>query len=364
MKRIVRLVILLSAAGGIGYYVWLQSRPQPLVLTGIVTTHDVIVSPQIGGRISQLLVNEGDTVSKDQIVAVIAPDELREERAFYAAGAEELTSQVRTSEAALRLERRLTTDQIAQAEATLASAESQRAAAQAELENARVNFERAQRMSKAGITPIEQLDQSRTAFEVAKSRLASLEKQIEAQRSSVAIAHSNAEQVAVRRSQVQTSQRQEAAANAQRAKADVRLAYTEIHAPMAGVVDVRAAREGEVVTPGSPIVTLINPDDLWVRADVEETYIDRLRIGDMLTVRLPSGEERQGTIFYRGVDAGFATQRDVSRTKRDIKTFEVRLRIDNRDRRLAVGMTAYVLMPVAETAIAAARAQSPEPRAR
>jgi HlyD family secretion protein len=49
-------------------------------------------------------------------------------------------------------------------------------------------------------------------------------------------------------------------------------------------------------------------------------------------------------VFYRGADAGFATQRDVSRTKRDIKTFEIRLRVDNRDRRLAVGMTAYVTL--------------------
>jgi len=51
-------------------------------------------------------------------------------------------------------------------------------------------------------------------------------------------------------------------------------------------------------------------------------------------------------VFYRGADAAFATQRDVSRTKRDIKTFEIRLRVDNHDRVLAVGMTAYVLLPV------------------
>ena len=89
-------------------------------------------------------------------------------------------------------------------------------------------------------------------------------------------------------------------------------------------------------------MTLIDPDDLWVRADIEETYIDRVRIGDTLTVRLPSGEERTGTVFYRRADAAFATQRDVSRTKRDIKTFETRLRVDNKDRRLAVGMTVYV----------------------
>jgi HlyD family secretion protein len=126
----------------------------------------------------------------------------------------------------------------------------------------------------------------------------------------------------------------------------VRLAYTEIHAPIDGIVDVRAALPGEVVTPGQAIVTLVNQDDLWVRVDVEETYIDRIRVGDHLTVRLPSDEERPGTVFYRGVDADFATQRDVSRIKRDIKTFELRLRVDNSDRRLAPGMTAYVLLPL------------------
>jgi len=169
---------------------------------------------------------------------------------------------------------------------------------------------------------------------------------VDAQRAAVAMARSNAEQTAVRRSQVQTSEHMKQAASAQSAKASVRLRYTEIHAPIEGIVDVRAARVGEIVSPGQPIITLINPDDLWIRVDVEESYIDRVRIGDKMTVRLPSGVEREGTVFYRGVDAGFATQRDVSRTKRDIKTFEVRLRVDNQDRRLAVGMTAYVMMPV------------------
>ena len=108
----------------------------------------------------------------------------------------------------------------------------------------------------------------------------------------------------------------------------------------------RAARVGEVVNPGQAVVTLLNPDDLWVRADVEESYIDRIRIGETLTVRLPSGAQRRGKVFYRAADAAFATQRDVSRSKRDIKTFEIRLRVDNQDRRLAVGMTASVILPL------------------
>jgi len=70
-----------------------------------------------------------------------------------------------------------------------------------------------------------------------------------------------------------------------------------------------------------------------------------VRLGDRLAVRLPSGAERLGTVFYRGVDADYATQRDVSRTKRDIKTFELRLRVDNRDRRLWPGMTAFTTLP-------------------
>ena len=145
---------------------------------------------------------------------------------------------------------------------------------------------------------------------------------------------------------VRTTLQQRDAAAAQRKRADVRLAYSEVRAPVDGIVDVRVAREGEVINPGQAIVTLINPDDLWVRADIEETYIDRIRLGDELKVRLPSGEERVGTVFYRAMDGSFATQRDVSRTKRDIRTFEIRLRLDNKDRRLAVGMTTYVELPV------------------
>ena len=344
MKRLIPLVLLIAAGGGV---YWYTSRPPTsLVLTGIVTTNHIVVSPQITGRLEKLLAAEGDTVASGQLLAVLTPDELREERAFYSFSAEGVGSQVQESEAALRLQERQTADQIAQAEATLASTESQLAATQAELDNSKVVYDRAQRMAKEGIGTVESLDSSRTAFDVNRSRLAALGKQIEAQRAAVALARSSAEQVAIRRSQLYTNRHQQQAAAAQRAKADVRLAYTEIHAPIDGIVDVRAALAGEVVTPGQAIVTLVNPDDLWVRIDVEETYIDRVRVGDMLTVRLPSGDERQGKVFYRGVDAGFATQRDVSRTKRDIKTFEIRLRVDNRDRRLAVGMTAYVVLPV------------------
>jgi HlyD family secretion protein len=343
-RRILFLVLILAA--GAGLYTYLNIPPSTLVLTGIVTTNDVIVSPQIAGQIAELLVKEGDQVKKDQRLAMIAPEELKADTAYYAQNAQGLSSQVRESQASLRFQRRQTTDQITQAESMLASSEAQVTSTAADVENARLTLSRIEDLSKRGVASQQEFDQARTAFDAVRAKLDSLKRQVEAQRATVALAHANAEQDDVRRSQVETSRHMQAAADAQQAKADVRLHYTEITAPIDGLVDVRAARAGEYVAPGQPIVTLINPDDLWIRADVEETYIDRVRIGDKLTIRLPSGVERDGTVFYRGADAAFATQRDVSRTKRDIKTFEVRLRADNADRRLAVGMTAYVILPV------------------
>jgi len=345
-RTAIRLLLLVVVAAGAGAYFYLRRAPAALVLTGIVTTDDVIVSPQIGGQIEQLLVKEGDTVKKAQLVAVIVPDELRADTAYYTHNVAGLSSQVQESEAALRFQERQTADQILQAESNLASSEAQVVAAAADLENARLVYSRTENLSKRGLVPPQELDQSRTAANAAQAKLDALKKQVDSQRSAVALARSTAEQTAVRRSQVQANEHLKAAANAQRTKADVRLRYTELHAPIDGIVDVRAVRVGEVVNPGQPVVTVINPDDLWVRVDVEESYIDRVRIGDKLTVRLPSGVEREGAVFYRGADASFATQRDVSRTKRDIKTFEIRLRVDNADRRLAVGMTAYVVLPI------------------
>src|SRR5262245_22436075 len=297
MRKRLPLLLLVLVAAAAGTYAYRRMGPAPLTLTGIVTTNDVIVSPQIGGQIAQLLVKEGDTVTRDQLVAVIAPDELKADTAYFAQNVQGLSSQVRESEAALRFQERQTADQIRQAESTLASIEAQVEAATADVESARLTYTRTQNLSQQGVASPQELDQARTAAAAAQAKLDALQKPVEAQRATVALARANAEQIQMKRSQVTTNEHMQAAASAQRAKADVRLRYTEIHAPLDGIVDVRAVRVGEVVVPGQPIVTVIHPDDLWIRVDVEESYIDRLRIGDKLAVRLPSGAEVEGAVF-------------------------------------------------------------------
>jgi RND family efflux transporter MFP subunit len=275
------ILILAAIVGGIYYAVMRQ--PGQIVLTGIVTTDEVIVSPEIQGRLQELRVKEGDRVTKGELLGVIQPEEQLADVDYFARNGEQMAAQV--------------------------------AQAQADLEYARLTYERDGPLYKQHALAEQDYDQARTNYDAAKARVESLQGQTQA-------------------------------AAAQKQKATVQLAYTNIFAPLDGIVDTRVALQGEVVNVAQPIVTLIDQDDLWVRADVEESYIDRIRLGDTLQVKLPSGATRVGTVFYRGVDADYATQRDVSRTKRDIRTFEIRLRCDNRDRRLAVGVTAYVTLPL------------------
>jgi HlyD family secretion protein len=336
------LIVLALAVGGAFAYRKLSAPPSTLTLTGVVTTNDVIVSPLVTAHLDKLLVKEGDAVKSGDLLAVLSPAELAAESDYFAHSARGFSGQIEETQAALRYAELQTGQQIRQAQATLAAVEAQAAEATATLENARSELARTRSLVASGGLTQRDLEQAQTAFAVGEARLAAVKKQVDAQRASVGLARANAEQVSARKSAVTSVEQQEAAAAAQAQKAKVRLGYAEIRAPLDGIVDVRAAHAGEVVSPAQPIVSLIDPDDLWVRVDVEETYASRLRVGDELDVRFPSGDVRKGKVFYRAVDAGFATQRDVSRTKRDIKTFEIRLRVDNHDRRLAVGMTAYV----------------------
>ncbi len=338
------LIVLLALLAGTTYFI-LRPSPSVIVLTGVVTTDEIIVSSEIQGRLQQLSVKQGDSVKSGELLGLIQPQESRADVSFYTNTQRQSEAQVAQAEADLKYQEAQTTNQIRQAEANLAAAEAQVIQAKADLENARLNFQRLKDLYHKAVESVQSFDQARTAYAAAKAHADALQKQARAAEAALSLAQAGEDQITARRAALAATQHLLAASGAQTEKAQVRLNYTEIRAPISGVVDVRAALQGEVVNPGQGIVTLLDPDNLWVRADIEETYIDRIRLGDKLSVRLPSGAQREGTVFYRGVDADYATQRDVSRTKRDIKTFEIRLRCDNADRSLAVGMTAFVTLP-------------------
>jgi len=111
-----------------------------------------------------------------------------------------------------------------------------------------------------------------------------------------------------------------------------------------GTVSVRAAREGEFLTSGQPIVTVVDFGDTWVRAAIPETQTDHIWLGDTLRIRLPGGTQTSGKVYFKSAEADFATQRDVSRRKRDIKTVVLKVRLDNPKGAYVPGMTADVLI--------------------
>src|SRR4051812_45485778 len=94
---------LVIAACVAGYY-YANRPPTSIVLTGIVTTHDLVISPRIGGLLDKINVAEGDKVVSGQVIAVIAPEELRAESTYASRNVEGLSSQVDESRAALRLQ--------------------------------------------------------------------------------------------------------------------------------------------------------------------------------------------------------------------------------------------------------------------
>ena len=343
MKRRIPLIIVIVAV--LAALLWFAAtrRGRAIVLTGMVTTDEVIVSSEIQGRLQQLLVREGDIVTNGQLLALIQPAERKADLAFYTGSAEQSAAQVQQAGADLKFQEAQTSNLTWQSQANLAATQDQITQAESDLENLSLTFKREESLYKQGVDSVKEYDQARTACDAAKARVQSLRKQAVAAQAAVALASSTTNQIIARQAALEANKQQSAAVAAQKDKAAIVLGYTEIRAPIDATVDVRAALQGEVVNPGQGIVTLINPTNLWVRADVEESYIDRIRLGETFTVRLPSGATRQGTVIYRGVDADYATQRDVSRTKRDIKTFEIRLRCNNDDGALAVGMTASVL---------------------
>ena len=158
------------------------------------------------------------------------------------------------------------------------------------------------------------------------------------------MALANTHQARAAQSMVASTRAQLANSEAQLKEAEVRLGYTKIYAPVTGTVLVRAAREGEIVNPGQAIVTIVDLTDTWVRAAIPETQADHIGLGDSLRVRLPGGTVTSGKVFYKAAEADFATQRDVSRRKRDIRTIVLKVRLDNPNGAYVPGMTAEVLV--------------------
>ena len=314
-------------------------------LTGIITGTDAIVSPLVQGRLQKLLVDEGSQVKAGQLIAQIDPTELRTVRDSATQNIRTLEARLVQANTTLAMNDRQTTAAIQQAEASLTATRAQLEQAKATLSLNEVTYKRNQGLFEGGAISAQDRDTAESNYRGSLANVKALEDQVKAAEAQLEAARANRQQVEVQQADIAATRAQLAQASAQRDQAATQLGYTNLYSPIDGVVSVRVARQGEVVQPGGPVVTVLDVDHLWVQADVEETYVDQIAFGQKLQVRLPSGNTIEGTVFFKGVESDFATQRDVSRTKRDIKAFTIKVALPNPDRRLFAGKTAYVMLP-------------------
>ncbi len=304
LKYLIPAVIVLAALA-----TWLVLRNGNgsnghLFASGTVEGTEADLGFQVPGRVAQVVPHEGDDVTKGEEVARLDTTELGAAQA--AAAAQLAAARARLTE----LERGSRPEEVAQARAAVSSA-TQRA------REARRDAERAERLYQGGAVSQQARDKATTARDVAEASLDQAQQAL-----SLALAGPRKETIDAQRAVVQ-----QARANLERAQAALDNAI--VHAPFTGLVTVRHREPGEIVSPGAPVLTLLNPNDRWVRIYVRENEIGRVHLGEKATITSDTYPDStyQGTVTFIGSQAEF-TPRNVQTQQERIKlVYPVKVRI-------------------------------------
>jgi multidrug resistance efflux pump len=339
------IFILLLVLLATGYFFYSTDHTGDTVLIGIVDANQVIVSSKIAGRVEKLYVDEGSQVKAGDLIAEIDSGELEAQKTAAEATINAYNMQVSSLKAIESQTLGETNSGVVNAQALLAAAQATLTQAKADLARIQSDSERTMKLADQGVASDQDRVRAEEQLRAQQAAVNTAQKNVDAAQASLNMAKARLHQQGAASSNVAANEAQVANARAQLAEAETRLGYTKIYAPVSGTISVRAARQGEVVNPGTPIVTIIDFVDTWVRAAAPETEGRFVAVGDKLKVRLPQGNPIEGTVIFKAVEGDYATQRDVSRRKRDIKTIGLKLKVDNPKGELVPGMTAEVLLP-------------------
>ena len=259
MKRRIPVLILSAAviAAGIYFYPRLTQKKAPenqITLSGNIEAHESLVSFKVQGRIIDLPVEEGQSVEPGTLLARLDTADYRQKVRI-----DEAAVQVRESNLALTL--------AGTREQEIKASQQTMLDAQADLQEKRLDYDRAQRLFSKDEVSAQDRDLADTALKRAEATF-----QAAQQRYNEALEGSRKEDIAIARANLG-----EAKANLGLSRVD--LDYTTLRAPSSGVITVRQAEIGEVVVPGTPVVTLADLDHIWLRAYIAETDLGHIRWG-------------------------------------------------------------------------------------
>ena len=319
------------AAVAVAAIVWLVvarsgQDARGIVAPGTVEATEAQLGFQAPGRIASVSAREGDFARAGTLLAVLDRSEAEARRAQAAA-------QVAAARALLReLERGSRVEEVAQARAALDAAQRLAADAQRDLE-------RMTHLIQSGAVSQEAFDKARLAADVAKSLLQQADEQYRIVRTGP------------RRERIEAQRAQLALAEAALRAADAVLDNMAIRAPFDGVVTVRHREPGEVVPAGSPVLSLLNRDDRWVRIYVSEARVGAVRLGQKVAISTDTfrGKSYPGEVISISSEAEF-TPKNVQTTEERVKlVYAVKVRVDgDKAYDLKPGMPADVKLALAK----------------
>jgi HlyD family secretion protein len=322
MKRLISVLILLAAAiaAGVYYYPRFVRKPAPanqLTLSGNIEAHESLVSFKVQGRIVDLPVEEGQQVEQGALLARLEDADSKQKVRI-----DQANVGVRESDLALTL--------AGTREQEVKAAQQTMIDAQADLEEKKLDNDRAQRLFSKDEVSAQDRDLAATALKRAEAIFKAAQ-----QRLSEAVEGSRKEDIAIARANLN-----EASANL--GLSQVNLAYAILRAPSTGVITSRQAELGEVVAPGSPVATLADLDHIWLRAYIAETDLGSIHWGQEATVTTDTypGKLYHGHISFISSNAEFTPKSVQTYKERVTLVYRIKIDIDNPNHELKPGMPA------------------------
>ena len=295
--------------------------------SGYVEATEVRVAAEVGGRIAELLVDEGKRVAAGDPIARIDGSDIEIAIRRASADRDQAAAQLRLVEAGARVE------DVRQARAQAESADADVAAAQAELDAATADLQRFEALLQANAGSRKQRDDAATRRQVASARVAAARQHARAADETVARlkAGSRVEEIAAARARV-------ASAEAQLASLEKNLADAHVKAPIGGVVTSKLVDAGEIIAARTPIVAISDLDHAWANVYVDEPIVPQLRLGQAATLVTDAGQRLAGTVTFISPRAEFTPRNVQTADERSKLVYRIKVTVDNRDGVLKPGM--------------------------
>lgn len=311
--------------------------------SGRIEGRMIDVGSKLPGRVVEILVSEGQTVSAGDLLARISTDELDNQLAAALADQRALLAQKKQIGIDVELTQRQINSGIESAEARVGVAEASLMRAEASEEQALADFNRSKGLYDDGVVAKSVFEHRRLAWLVAQRETEVARRTLTEAQTALRLARESRLNISLKREQLAQLEEQIAAAEAQANLVRVQIADAEIRAPIGGVVLDLIAELGEVIGTGSVLLTMVNPDDLYMKIYVPTTQMNKLRIGDQARI-YPDGMANffaAAQVTYISERAEFTPKNVETKQQRTSLVFEVRLgHIENVKRQVKPGMSA------------------------